>query len=171
MALLENDNLFKLIYYDTSNALSQPDLTVEQKLAMLWKGEDRMEDYNIFLTNIQPNEELESKVLLKIYRYHMSPINPRIATVAYRFDVLYGSKTPLVESNGITCNRGDLIEMEIMQTLNGKDVAGVGLLQYNYGLSRYCNSEVGIGNNYTFTGLSIVMATQISDVTGGEACE
>ena len=73
----------------------------------------------------------------------------------------------LVKLNGVTCNRGDVIEMEIMRTLNGEDVAGVGFLQYDERLSSLCSSRVGIGNNYTFTGLTIVMATQVMDVEGG----
>lgn len=166
MALLENDNFCKLIYYNTIDALDRPDLTIAQKRAMIWDGQDDMEHYNIFLTNVQPNEETENRTVIKVYRYVTDPINRNIATVAYAFDILFGSKIPLVRYNGITCNRGDVIEMEIMRTLNGEDVAGVGYLQYDNDLTTLCRSRVGIGNNYTFTGLSIIMATQIADIEG-----
>lgn len=166
MALLDNDNFCKLIYYNTIDALDRPNLTVAQKRAMIWDGQDDMEHYNIFLTNVQPNEETENRTVVKVYRYVTDPINRNIATVAYAFDILFGSKIPLVRYNGITCNRGDVIEMEIMRTLNGEDVAGVGYLQYDNDLTALCRSRVGIGNNYTFTGLSIIMATQIADAEG-----
>jgi len=166
MALLENDNFCKLIYYNTIDALDRPDLTIAQKRAMIWDGQDDMEHYNIFLTNVQPNEETENRTVMKVYRYVTDPINRNIATVAYAFDILFGSKIPLVRYNGITCNRGDVIEMEIMRTLNGEDVAGVGYLQYDNDLTALCRSRVGVGNNYTFTGLSIIMATQIADAEG-----
>lgn len=166
MALLENDNFCKLIYYNTIDALDRPDLTIAQKRAMIWDGQDDMEHYNIFLTNVQPNEETENRTIMKVYRYVTDPINRNIATVAYAFDILFGSKIPLVRYNGITCNRGDVIEMEIMRTLNGEDVAGVGYLQYDNDLTALCRSRVGVGNNYTFTGLSIIMATQIADAEG-----
>ena len=168
MALLENDNFCKLLYYNTIDALDQPNLTIEQKRSLIWDGEDdRMDDYNIFLTNVQPNEEIENRTVIKVYRYDTTPINNMRATVAYEFDILFGSKIPLVRCEGITCNRGDVIEMEIMKTLNGEDVAGVGFLQYDSRLSGLCRSRVGIGNNYTFTGVSIVMATQIVDTEEG----
>ena len=167
MALLENDNFCKLIYYNTYDALDQPNLTMTQKKALIWEGQDNMHDYNIFLTNVQPNEETDSKTIMKVYKYVNDPINRSVATVAYEFDILFGSKIPLVRYNGITCNRGDLIEMEIMKTLNGEDVAGVGYLQFNSELTSLCRSRVGIGNNYTFTGLSIIMATQIMDIEEG----
>ena len=65
-----------------------------------------------------------------------------------------------MEYNGLPCNRGDVFESELMQTLNGIDVAGVGLLQFNHGLSTLSRSGMNLGNNKTFSGISIVMAVQ-----------
>lgn len=171
-ALLDNDELFKLLYYNTYDALSKPNLTTEQKMGLLWRGQSNMQDYNIFLANIQPNIELKAKTILKCYRYSSSPKNPVISTLAYRFDILFGTTIPLVEYNGITCNRGDIIEMELMKSLNGKNnIAGVGGLQYNRDLSMLCGSTIGLANDYTFTGISVVMATQLGDIEQGENCE
>ena len=167
MALLENDNFCKLMYYNTMDALDQPNLTTQQKRGLIWDGQDDMDNYNIFMTNIQPNEETINRTILKVYRYNSDPIDRVKAVVSYAFEVLYGTKMPLVRFNGITCNRGDVIEMEIMRTLNGENVAGVGFLQYDDDLTALCRSQVGIGNSYTFTGLSIIMATQIADIEEG----
>lgn len=164
VALMENDNFCKLIYYNTIDALDKPNLTDEQKRKLIWDGDiSRTDKYYIFLTNVQPNEEIENRTVVKLYRYDTDPTDLFGAIVCYRFDVLFGSKIPLVNYKGVLCNRGDVIEMEIMKTLNNQDVAGVGNLQFNGDLSALATSKVGIGNNYTFTGLSIVMATQIFD--------
>lgn len=170
MALLENDNFCKLIYYNTIDALTCPNLSMKEKKNLIWTGQDNMDDYNIFMTNVQPNEETINRTILKVYRYNTSPSNNVRAVVSYAFELLYGTKMPLVNYNGVTCNRGDVIEMEIMKTLNGEDVAGVGFMQYDNRLSALCNSRVGVGNNYTFTGLMIVMATQVSDVESASIC-
>ena len=170
MALLENDDFCKLMYYNTADALSKPNLTIAQKRKLIWDGQDDMDNYNIFMTNVQPKEETINRTILKVYRYNSEPYTQVGAIVTYRFDLLYGSKIPLVKYNGITCNRGDVIEMEIMKTLNGTDVAGVGFLQYNRELTSLCQSQVGIGNNYTFTGLSIVMGTTLIDVDEEGEC-
>lgn len=168
MALMENDNFCKLMYYNTINALDKPALTIEQKQKLIWDGiEDHMENSNIFITNVQPNEEFENRTILKCYKYETMPNDLILSTLNYKFDVLFGSKIPIVNYQGIPCNRGDLIEMEIMRSLNGQDVAGVGFLQFNQDLSALCNSRVGIGNNYTFTGLTIIMATQLADIRTG----
>lgn len=169
MALMDNDNFCKLIYYNTMDALDQPNLTEEQKRGLLWDGDiTRTDKFNIFLTNVQPNEEIENRTIMKLYRYDTDPSNLLKATVSYKFDILYGSKIPLVYYNGIPCNRGDVIEMEIMKSLNNQDVGGIGLLQYNSRLSALAGSHIGIGNNYTFTGLTIVMSTIISDTKDSE---
>ena len=171
VALTHNDNFFKLLKYNTYNALSMPNLTEDEKLQLICKDFDDMHNYNIFLTNIEPNELVNSKTILKLYRYDTLPINHIVSTISYRFDILYGTKNSLVEYQGVPCPRVDLMEMELMKTLNGADVAGVGKLQFNHDLSRLCRSTLNIGNNYTFTGTSIVMATQLADLGGDDSCE
>lgn len=164
MRLMDNDEFCKLIYYNTLDALDKPNLTEEQKRSMIWNGDiNRTDEFNIFLTNVQPNEEIENKTIMKLYRYTTEPETIYMSTVSYKFDILFGSKIPLVTYNGVPCNRGDLIEMEIMKSLNNVDVAGIGCLQYSQELTALSSSRVGIGNNYSFTGNTIVMATQISD--------
>ena len=70
MALMDNDNFCKLIYYNTMDALDQPNLTEEQKRGLLWDGDiTRTDKFNIFLTNVQPNEEIENRTIMKLYRY------------------------------------------------------------------------------------------------------
>lgn len=171
VALTQNDNFFKLLKYNTYNALSMPNLTEDEKLQLICKDFDDMHNYNIFLTNVEPNELVNSKTILKLYRYDTLPINYIVSTVSYRFDILYGTKNALVDYQGVPCPRVDVMEMELMKTLNGADVAGVGKLQFNHDLSRLCRSTLNIGNNYTFTGTSIVMATQLADLGGDDSCE
>lgn len=171
VALTQNDNFFKLLKYNTYNALSMPNLTEDEKLQLICKDFDDMHNYNIFLTNVEPNELVNSKTILKLYRYDTLPINHIVSTISYRFDILYGTKNALVDYQGVPCPRVDVMEMELMKTLNGADVAGVGKLQFNHDLSRLCRSTLNIGNNYTFTGTSIVMATQLADLGGDHSCE
>lgn len=167
VALTKNENLFKLLKYNTYDCLSMPNLTQDEKISMIWKDNDDMHNFNVFLTNIEANELVASKNILKIYKYDTLPENSVISTIVYRFDILYGTKNALVDYEGVPCSRGDCIEMEILKTLNGEDVAGVGYLQFNHELSRLCRSSMSIGNNLTFTGTSLIMATQLADIGGG----
>lgn len=170
VALMKNDNFFKLLKYNTYDALSKPNLTDDEKAEMICKDDNNMHDFNIFLTNIEPNELVKSKTILKLYRYDTMPDNGFLSTICYKFDILYGTKNAMVDYEGVPCARVDVMEMELMKTLNGADVAGVGLLQFNHELSRLSRSTLNIGNNYTFTGTSIIMATQLADVQGDGLC-
>ena len=62
--LTKNDNFFKLLKYNTYSALSMPNLSEDEKLELICKDFDDMHNYNIFLTNIEPNELVSSKTCL-----------------------------------------------------------------------------------------------------------
>lgn len=67
----------------------------------------------------------------------------------------------------LPCNKGDVFETELMQTINGVDIGGVGLLQFNHELSTMARSGLNLGNNKTYSGDSIIMSVQQSTVTNG----
>lgn len=157
VALTTNENLFNLLAYNSYDALSRPHLLLEEKLQMIWKGQSNMKDFNIILSNVMADELTDSQTYLKCYRYQTVPKNNLTAKVYYEFDVLYGTKNAIVEYNGVPCSRGDLIEMELMKSLNGQDVAGAGFLRF----VPNCKSVNGIGNNNTFTGYSILFMTEV----------
>lgn len=164
--LFENDNLWKMIYYNTYDCLSQAPLTMEQKSDLIWKDQDRMEDYNIFLSSLNENMLPESKTFIKLYNLDMSPDNHIVSTVAYQFEIFCGGKISMIDYNGIPANRLDVIKMEVLKVLNGEDVAGVGVLQFNSKLTRLCRSGSGtLGDGRKFHGTNLVMATQISSVS------
>lgn len=168
--LLENENLFKLLKYNDYECLSKPNLTYDEKIGMIWKNQSNMADYYLYLTNVEPDELTNSKTILKIYKYDSLPISPMISTISYRIDVLCGVKNALVDYDEVPCSRLDTIEMEILKSLNGEDVAGVGYLQFNHDLSRLSRSTMTIGNNYTFTGTTMVMSTQLGVFPNVERC-
>ncbi len=158
------ENFWKLIYYNEYDCLSQPNLTLAQKVSLIWNGYDgkKQEDCNIFLTFQVEDMQTDARTFLKLYKVHSDPINRNVATLAYNFDIQFGGKIAIVQYEGIPCNRADLVEMEILKSLNGADVAGAGFLQYNDDLSNLCQSRFNLGNNTNYTGVCVVMAVQIS---------
>jgi hypothetical protein len=159
-----NENIWKLMAYGTYDALTKPNLTLNEKLALVWKGESKQESYNVFLNRTVNNAEPNATTILKLYRYETNPKDHLKATLSYEFDVLFGSKISLVEYNDIPCNRGDVFEEQILSTLNGTDVGGVGVLQFNHKLSTLARSGMNIGNNSTYSGVSIIMNVQVGTV-------
>lgn len=168
--LMENENIWKILKYPTYDCLSKKDLTLSEKSDMIWKNQENQVDYNVFLTPLVEDMIYESTTILKCYRYYSVPMNQLRAVVTYEIDVLYGGKISLIEYNGIPCNRSDVIEMEIMKTLNGADVGGIGYFQFNRELSSFSQSRMVLGNDKTFTGTAIVMATNLSNIKEDTCC-
>lgn len=156
------EDLWKMIKYNSYDALSKPNLTFEEKLSYIWK-EGPQENYGLFLTNLVEDAIAESKCIFKCYNYYIHANNLYSGVTVYAFDFLYGGKMSLVEKNGIPVSRGDLFINTILRTLNGKDIGGVGKLTFFEDMSRYDYARSIIGNSKTFTGVQIYLSTIIGD--------
>jgi len=158
-----NENIWKMIKYNSYDALTKPNLTLKEKLDFVWK-DGKQEDFSVFFTNLVEDAICDSKCILKIYQYyiHAEP-NVYVSTPIYAFDFLYGGKMSLVEYNKIPANRGDVFVHEILKTLNGVNIGGVGLLSFSSDLSRYSASRSVIGNSKTFTGVNLYLSTLMGD--------
>ena len=165
-----NENLWKILKYNTYDCLSEEDLTFDEKMGLIWSHESNQEDYRIFFTALVENMIPTSETMLKIYKDITIP-NSRVNAIAgYEFDILYGGKISLIEYNGVPCNRGDVCEAEILSTLNGVEIGGVGRLEFNIEKISASRSALNIGDNKNFTGTSLLLAIDISDIGDDESC-
>ncbi len=165
-----NENLWKILKYNTYDCLSENDLTFEEKMELVWSHEANQEDYKIFLTALVENMIPVSGTIIKIYKEMTLPRNHINAVAGYEIDILYGGKIALVEYNGIPCNRGDVCEAEILSTLNGVEVDGVGKLEFSMKKLGSSRSSLNIGDNKSFTGTSLLMGVDISDIGDNSSC-
>lgn len=165
-----NENLWKILKYNTYDCLSEEDLTFEEKMGLIWSHESNQEDYRIFFTALVENMIPTSETMLKIYKDITIPQSRVNAIAGYEFDILYGGKISLIEYNGVPCNRGDVCEAEILSTLNGVEIGGVGRLEFNIEKISASRSALNIGDNKNFTGTSLLLAIDISDIGDDESC-
>lgn len=163
--VIKNENIWKLLKYGDYECLLKPNLTTDEKLELIWRGQSNTEDYHVFFTRLIEDAEPNSTTILKIYKYMTQPRNHIVSTISYEFDILYGGKLSIVDYNGIPCNRGEVFETELLKTLNGAEVNGVGVLQFNSQLTSVSKSAMNLGNNKTYTGSSVVMAVQLGSVS------
>ena len=165
----EEQILWKLLAYNGYDALSQPDLTVSQKLELLWK-EGPQEPYNVFFTNLVEDAIPESKCILKIYNYYVHANQLYTGTVVYAFDFLLGGKMAMVDYNGVPVSRADLFVNRILELLNGVEVGGVGKLVFFDDMSRYNLARAIIGNSKTFTGMQLFLSVNVGDAGKSDSC-
>ena len=95
------EDLWKLLKYNSYDALSKPNLTFDQKLELIWRNGPQ-EKFGVFFTPLVEDAICESKCVLKIYDYYIHAKELYSSTVVYAFDFLYGGQMSLVEYNGIT---------------------------------------------------------------------
>ena len=76
------EDLWKMLAYNGYDALSKPNLTMSQKLDLLWRNGPQ-EERGVFFTNLIEDAIPTSKCILKIYNYYDHPTELYTANVVY----------------------------------------------------------------------------------------
>ncbi len=167
----ESEDFWKLLKYTDIDALKKDNLSLEEKQALVWKGESIEQKFNVFLKPMIGSslDSADAQTQLRLYRYNTMPTNPYEAIICFEADFITNEKTSLIRRNKILCERTDVMESLFLSVMNGRDIKiGSGVFQFNRQLSRSCNSQLNIGNSKSFYGRSLILALQfISAETDG----
>lgn len=166
----EAEDLWKMLKYNSYDALSKPNLSFDEKINLIWRS-GTQEEYGVFLTPLIEDAICESKSILKIYDYYIHANELYTSTTVYAFDFLYGGQMSLVNYNGVPVSRGDLFINKVLAVLNGAEVGGVGKLIFYDDMSRYDLAKSIIGNSKTFTGVQLFMSVNVGDTGVSSGCE
>ena len=165
------EDFWKLLKYADVEALSKPNLTYDEKVALIWRGDSIEQNYNVFLKPLVGSsmDDAEAQTQLRVFRFTTQPVTRFEAVMTIEADFITNEKTCLVYQDGILCERTDLMESLFLDVMNGRDIEiGSGVVMFDRELSRSCNSQLNIGNSKSFYGRSLVMALEfISGESGG----
>lgn len=167
------ENFWKLLKYTDVDALEKDNLTYDEKLNLIWKGESIEQKYNVFLKPLVGSslDDAEAQTQLRIFRYTTMPTNQFEAIICFEINFITNEKTSLVYQNGLICERTDLMESLFLDIMNGRDIEiGSGVVTFNRELSRSCNSQLNIGNSKSFYGRSLIMALYFASGDTGGLC-
>jgi hypothetical protein len=120
-ALLSNDNLMKLLYYNTSDALMKPNLTQEQKIAMIY---NRIFPYS-FISNTVTEEV--SYINMSFRNFRQIP-NSRVYQAGKIYFLINCHKNIWRTDFGL---RPLCIMNEILETFTNSKTAGLGELRFS----------------------------------------
>lgn len=169
-----DENFWKLLKYQTTDALEKDDLTIKEKKAMIWDGSkpDKEEDYNIFLQPLIGNslDSAENQCQLRIFRYDTVPTTAIESEVIYEIDIITQEKSAMVYYEDMLSERTDLIEYYLLDVLNGADISGTGVLVFDRQFSRTCKSLLNISNSKSFYGRSLFLGQRLIDPDNGGGC-
>lgn len=168
------ENFWKCLKHPSIDCLDRDNLTLDEKKSMIWKGEPKQDDYQIFLKPLIGDSlpTAQSQTQLRIFRYGTVPINQYTSTILIELDVITNESSSMIyNENGFICERTDKLEGYLLSLLNGRDI-GVGsdVFRFDRTLSRTCQSLMNISNSKSFYGRTIILGLQYTCPTTGGTC-
>jgi hypothetical protein len=128
--LLENENLLRLLFYNTPDALTKP--SVQETLgdnfySIIDQSFEKYQTTHIFFTPFPRVSQDTEKVELRFYIQRIIPENIYLSKTLFGFQIVMSDKLQMLD-DGI--NRAYLIINELLKTLNGQEIGGVGCLYF-----------------------------------------
>ena len=172
------ENLWKLLKYTTTDTLSQPNLTFEEKMALVWTP-DKMTpmvtqaNFNVFLKPLVANSLNTdySQTQLRIFRYKTTARSQYESVMLYEFDVIVNEATCMVMDEGMMVEKTDLMEAYLIELLNMLDLGvGVNFLRFDRMQGGQCESLLNINNSKSLYGRSFLLALKYINTSLGGGC-
>lgn len=155
-----NENIWKLIYpsYMTPDCLSKANLTNAQKRSLIYKGQSDSSAFRVFTDGANNNDAMtEMSALIKIYPAAIVPNNYIISTTSVVFECLCHYKVSVLDNYA---SRSLSMAKEILNSLNGVSIGGIGVLVADKRVSAYNKIQFETYNDKGYSGYSIIMSTQ-----------
>lgn len=127
--ILNNEDIWKLLKYPTPDALSKPNLTKQEKIALIYNGEADSSSFRVFRQSFTDDAYAEETSRLGIYISYVQPTNYVNAIVDFTFEIMSHNKIIALDEY---MNRNEYILSEIVSTLNNKEIGGLGSLFFDY---------------------------------------
>ena len=118
--IMKNQRLLKLLYYPTSNCMTQPDLTNEQKMLMF--GE-----HIRIVPKIEVDPEIKSYLTISLNNFFPNDTNPEFRDNSIYFDIVCDLDCWHIQDFELRPYR---IAAEIDSMFNGKHLTGIGDLEF-----------------------------------------
>lgn len=162
--MLNNEDIWKLLKYDTQDALEKPNLTREEKASLIYPGASGgdMDDYRVFRTPYLDDLTTNQQAQLRVYLESVTPDTLLYGTVDVNIEVICHVK--MIELNDYQ-NRAESIVWQVIKTLNGADVGGIGKLFFDRNGSFYDLIKMNRYNNRNFYGYTITMSTKMGNIS------
>ncbi len=164
--LNNNEVIWKLIKYTTPDALSQPNLTKDEKSNLIYSGMGNEENYRVF-TKSFPNDAIEvEQSQLRVFLLGINPINQVIGQVDMCFQIISHNN---IETLDTYENRNEVMVQQIIATLNGQNIQGITDFSFDAKGNGYGN-KVGwsrFGERW-YEGYQLVMSCKESTVSETE---
>lgn len=150
------ETLWKLIKYNDADAYNKPNLTQEEKAALIYRGVGTQDEFSVFLDYMSTDAEYKVKTILRIYPGEVTPTTRTTGMQGINIEVFVEFT---INHLADYTTRVDRMVQILLDVLNGADIGGVGQLFLDASASRMCRiSTIGVS---PFKGKQIVMAVNV----------
>lgn len=155
--LIENNEMiWRLLKYTTADAWNKSNLTKKEKGALVYDGSPEETNYNVFLDVGQDVALTKQCTILRVSPFELTPSNHVIGQITMGFEIY--SHYRINTLNNYT-TRIDTITQQIIETLNGAMIGGLGRLYFDAHEYSRCKS-IPIGQS-PFKGRVIIFQNWI----------
>jgi len=138
-----NEDIWKLLKYQ-DEPLFQPNLTLAEKQALIYCGQPDTTQYRVFLDRGQDDSFTETQCILKVSPHSLKPANYTNGRVSVLFEVYCHYKINHIATSEYYTTRIDSVIKNLIKTLNGADIVGLGRIFLNAKAS-YDNGVISYG--------------------------
>jgi len=126
-----NEDIWKLLKYTGNNPLSNSNLTLSEKRALIYSGQPDTTDYRVFLDRGQDDAITETQCILKVSPYAIKPLSHTNGKVSMLFEIYCSYKINHITVDDYHTTRIDCLMKNLILTLNGADITGLGRISLN----------------------------------------
>lgn len=148
-----NEMIWKLLYDNGRDAWNIDDIDIEDKIDMIYKGMPPESNYKVFFDEGQVDAWTHQVTMLRIMPIMIEPVNHVHAHLYLSFEVLSHYD---INHMSNYCTRVDTIIQQLVETLNGKDIEGVGVLIFDN--SSYSGCQIISSGQKPYSGKCLIMA-------------
>lgn len=181
LQLVQVHNLWRCIYYPTTDALLRPLPKFSDVMELLSNGQQGQDTKRIFRSPYMDDAWKDECAMLKIYIESVIPQNAYMSQVNVGIDCVCHNKivnvtvpekdesTFIDEVDGIkyyvqTKSRISVMIKAVLSLLNGANIQGIGQMQFNYERFMYNQSRYALWNNRNFEGHKVVIGCLVGGV-------
>jgi len=155
--IINNENIWKLIKYNTPNALDLANLTKKDKASLIWNGEEDSEDFRVFMQPYTDDAFAQQCTQIRIFPSSIVPTNRTLGIISFCFEILTHVKINQLNNYQ---TRILTILQEVIATLNGVEINGIGSLFFDYEGSRDNFAKLNLYNNRNYCGYTLTMSNR-----------
>lgn len=155
--LQSNESIWKMLYYMTPDCLDKPNVPMNIKRNLIYNGQTDSSSFRLFMDGSNNDAFTQQCAILKIYPGLLIPDNHIIGTTSIAFDCLVHYK---VNTLNTYATRSLTMITELIKTLNGINIGGIGVLNMDRRVSPYNKVQFNLNNDKSFSGYSLVMCTK-----------